>query len=175
MRRAPTAISTTLGAIALLALGLAVAAFASSTSSGSSRVATSETGETSTTEKPVSTKYLAGLSAGAEVPKPQGIKANVRGTFSVTLTSEGSSYSVKWALAFRNLTGKVTAAHIHRAKPGKAGPVIVALCGPCRSGQSGSAPVSKVVADAMKSGSTYVNVHTAKNKAGEIRGQVKKA
>ena len=30
------------------------------------------------------------------------------------------------------------AAHIHIGKPGKAGPVALALCGPCRSGQKGT-------------------------------------
>ena len=51
--------------------------------------------------------------------------------------------------------------------------MIVPLCGPCTSGMSGSAQVSKSVIKTLESGKAYVNVHTAKNPAGEIRGQVK--
>ena len=55
---------------------------------------------------------------------------------------------------------------------GKAGPVIVPLCAPCRSGASGRATVDESVLNALESGRTYVNVHTRKNPAGEIRGQL---
>lgn len=170
MRKAATASLSLLAAGVAAALGLAVAALASSGGSASPLA----TSETSTTEQPTTTKLASALSARAEVPKPTGVAANARGMFGVTLTSSGSSYSVKWTLTFSSLTGRATAAHIHRGKPGVAGPVLRALCGPCRSGQTGKAPVAKVVADAIKTGSTYVNVHTAKNKAGEIRGQIRK-
>ena len=56
---------------------------------------------------------------------------------------------------------------------GAAGPVIAPLCGPCKAAQSGTATISKAVIAAIESGKAYVNVHTAKNAAGEIRGQVK--
>jgi hypothetical protein len=51
--------------------------------------------------------------------------------------------------------------------------VILALCGPCLSGQSGKTTLTKTVAEAMRRGTAYVNVHTAKNAGGEIRGQAK--
>ena len=38
---------------------------------------------------------------------------------------------------------------------------------------TGKVTVKKDIADALERGKTYVNVHTAKNPAGEIRGQVK--
>jgi hypothetical protein len=38
---------------------------------------------------------------------------------------------------------------------------------------TGSAQISKTVIASLESGKAYVNVHTAKNPAGEIRGQVK--
>jgi hypothetical protein len=107
------------------------------------------------------------------VPKPKGVRANAGGSFALTLTTKGSSYSVKWTLRFRNLTGRAMAAHIHRGKPGKAGPILLALCGPCPSGTD-RAPVTPAVANAIRAGVTYVNVHTAKNKAGELRGQIRK-
>ena len=50
--------------------------------------------------------------------------------------------------------------------------MIVPLCGPCTATSAGKAKVSAAAAKALKSGNTYVNVHTAKNAAGEIRGQI---
>jgi hypothetical protein len=81
--------------------------------------------------------------------------------------------TLTWKLTFTRLSGKALAAHIHRGKPGKAGPVVVPLCGPCRSGRVGKVNISKAVLTALEAGNAYVNVHTARNPAGEIRGQAK--
>jgi hypothetical protein len=51
--------------------------------------------------------------------------------------------------------------------------VVVPLCGPCRNGQTGKVHISKAVISALEGNDAYVNVHTAKNAGGEIRGQVK--
>jgi hypothetical protein len=65
-------------------------------------------------------------------------------------------------------------AHIHQGKARVSGNVLVPLCTPCKSGQHGTIRLEGDVADLIEhSGSTYVNVHTAKNPAGEIRGQLK--
>jgi hypothetical protein len=50
--------------------------------------------------------------------------------------------------------------------------VIVPLCTACRSGAHGRTTVNESVLNALESGRTYVNVHTKKNPAGEIRGQI---
>jgi len=170
MRRIVTAASGAVAVAAVLALGIAVAGLASGGSLGGIGGTTSE----ETTEKPKTTKFRAVATVGAEVPKPTGVKVGARGTFDLTKTESSGSFSIAWTLAFKNLTGKAAAAHIHRGKVGKAGPVLVSLCGPCRSGQKGKAKISKSVASAIKAGTTYVNVHTARNAAGEIRGQIKK-
>jgi CHRD domain len=52
---------------------------------------------------------------------------------------------------------------------------MVPLCGPCRSGQRGTAAITPAQLRTIRAGRTYVNVHTARNAAGEIRGQVKSA
>lgn len=114
------------------------------------------------------------LAAAKEVPKPQGVSANAGGRFAGGLTRSGTRGTVSWRLTFHGLTGKAAAAHIHLAKPGKAGGVAVALCGPCRSGTRGTAKVSARTIAALLGGGAYVNVHTAKNPAGEIRGQIRK-
>jgi hypothetical protein len=116
--------------------------------------------------------YRAVLSAKAEVPKPAA-PAGAGGVFVSTVTKDGNAYSLAWKLTFKKLSGPAVAAHIHRGKLGVAGGVIVSLCGPCKSGQTGEATIPKAAATAMRSGGAYVNVHTAKNSAGEIRAQLK--
>ena len=54
----------------------------------------------------------------------------------------------------------------------KAGPVIVPLCGPCTASSAGTVMVSAAVVKALPGKNTYVNVHTAKNPGGEVRGQI---
>jgi hypothetical protein len=171
MRRAVTVVSGIVVVAGILALGIAVAGFASTSSSGS---ASQTTSETTTTEGPKTTKYRAVLNARAEVPRPKGAKPGAAGAFKIDLIEDHGSYSISWTLTYRNLTGRAQAAHIHRGKPGKAGPVIRSLCSPCRSGRKGKANVSTTVASTMKRGAAYVNLHTARNPAGEIRGQIRK-
>ena len=171
MRRDMTVVLVALGAATAVGLGLAVSGLASSGAVAGELASTSE----STTETAHVTKWKSTLTSAAEVPKPKGVKVGAGGAFTLAVTEQGGKYSVSYKLTFRNLTGKAAAAHIHKGKPGKAGPVIVPLCGPCTSGKSGKATISKAAATAIEQGSGYVNVHTAKNAAGEIRGQVRKA
>ncbi len=114
-----------------------------------------------------STKLSAKLDSRHETPAPRGAVRAV-GTFSATL----SGRSVTWRLIFSRLTGKALAAHIHLGKIGVAGPVAVPLCGPCARGAHGKVTVTGKIRSALLAGVAYVNVHTAKNPAGEIRGQV---
>jgi hypothetical protein len=111
------------------------------------------------------------LNAGQEVPKPKGARF-ATGRFTVTAVKSGSSAVLTWRLTFSKLTGRAVAAHIHTGRRGVAGPVAVALCGPCLSGATGRATVNATVRAALEAGRTYVNVHTARNPAGEIRGQI---
>ena len=114
-------------------------------------------------------KLSAKLTAGREVPKPKGVPAAATGTFTGTL--KGRKLTFK--LTFSHLSGKAFAAHIHKGKAGVAGPVIVPLCGPCKSPVSKTVTVTSQARNAIEHAATYVNVHTPKNKAGEIRGQIK--
>jgi hypothetical protein len=116
--------------------------------------------------------YRTVLTAGAEVPKPKAV-TGAGGLFTSTVTKDGTSYSISWKLTYRRLSGPAVAAHVHRGRAGVAGGVVLALCGPCRNGQTGTARITRAVAEAMRKGTAYVNVHTPKNPAGEIRGQAK--
>jgi len=85
----------------------------------------------------------------------------------------------------------VTAAHIHLGKKGKEGPPVTGLfAGPKKEGKFSGVLAEGVITEKdlmgslmgkpldalvklIKSGDTYVNVHTDGHPAGEIRGQIK--
>jgi hypothetical protein len=68
-----------------------------------------------------------------------------------------------------------TMAHIHEAPMGQNGPVVVPFAKTAEN--VWSVPTgSKLTNDqlqSLKSGNLYINVHSAANKGGEIRGQLK--
>jgi len=144
----------TIGAVAVVALAIAGLATAANSSE--------------------TYKFKASLTAGAEVPKPTGVPASATGTFvATTVEPKTGPIKITWKLTYAHLSGKALQAHIHLGKPGKAGNVLVALCAPCKNGQTGKSVIAHSVEDALEAGKTYVNIHTKKNLAGEIRGQVK--
>jgi hypothetical protein len=117
-------------------------------------------------------RVAADMAAANETPTPKGDVSGARGTFTATLTKSGTGAAMAWRLEFSNLTGNATAAHIHVAARGQAGPVRVPLCAPCTSGMTGTANIDTAVLDAIQTDRAYANVHTPTNPAGEIRGQV---
>jgi hypothetical protein len=122
-------------------------------------------------DKPTPVKFSAALNVGQEVPHPKGTKVGASGRFTATLTGT----SLAWKLTFAHLSGPATASHIHVGAKGKSGAVVVPICGPCTSGATGTATLTAEQITAMKNRGYYVNVHTAKNPAGEIRGQITRA
>src|SRR5438105_3660728 len=93
-----------------------------------------------------------------------------KGTFTADITGS----KLKFTLKFSGLTGAASAAHIHLGPKGKAGPVLVALCGPCKNAVTSTVPLTAAAIKAIEKGNAYVNVHTAKFPNGEIRGQLAK-
>jgi hypothetical protein len=116
-------------------------------------------------------QFGATLSPSAEALVPKGA-SRAGGTIIGSYTGNATGAVLTFKLSFSALTGAATAAHVHMGRPGVAGPVIVPLCGPCKNGQTGTVKIGKSVIAALAAGKAYVNVHTAKNAAGEIRGQV---
>jgi hypothetical protein len=112
-------------------------------------------------------KLTARLDAAQATPAPRAA-ARAGGLYTATL----SGRTLTWRLTFSRLSGKPIAAHIHLGRLRVAGPVAVPLCGPCASGAHGRVSVTAKVRTALLGGAAYVNVHTARNPAGEIRGQV---
>jgi hypothetical protein len=135
-------------AVALLAGGLASAAFSA---------------------KPAPKKFTAALNVGQETGVVKSTQRGASGHFTATLSGTTLSYT----LTFSHLSGSATAAHIHgpAARHVSAG-IQVPLCGPCTSPVTGTATLTQDQINQMEAGKTYVNVHTAKNPNGEIRGQI---
>jgi hypothetical protein len=122
---------------------------------------------TAPTRHAATTKLTAFLTVNQAIPAPKG--AHGSGTFTATV----SGNRIRFRLTFKGLTGPATASHIHAALAGKANPApAVPLCGPCKNGQTGTVTASAAVLKKIFGGATYVNIHTAKNPAGEIRGQI---
>jgi hypothetical protein len=84
-----------------------------------------------------------------------------------------------WEGTFSGLTGPATAAHIHGPAPaGKNAGVLVWLSEkgkPFTSPFKGSITLSDAQANDLTDGMCYVNIHTAANPGGEIRGQLVKS
>jgi hypothetical protein len=108
------------------------------------------------------------LNAMQEVPAQVVKDTKAKGKFTGTLVGS----KLTWKLTFSGLTGPATAAHIHLGAMGKAGNVAIPLCAPCKTGVHGKTTLSAALKKALKHHKLYVNVHTAKNPNGEIRGQL---
>jgi hypothetical protein len=107
------------------------------------------------------------LSGAQEVP-PVSTPATGFGTITV-----GDDKSVSGSVTTSGVVG--VAAHIHIGEPGKNGPVIVPMTKTSDNTWT-IAPGAKLTDaqyEAFKAGNLYVNVHSAANKGGEIRGQLK--
>ena len=110
----------------------------------------------------------ANLSAAEEVPP-----TTSKGTGSLTATYDQGSKKLSWKGSYKDLSGPATAAHFHAGEKGKNGGVAVPIA-PNTSPFEGSATLTAEQESQMLAGNWYVNVHTADNKAGEIRGQLTK-
>jgi hypothetical protein len=105
------------------------------------------------------------LSGAQEVP-PVSVPGSGSGSFTI-----GEDGSVTGSVSTTGVEG--TMAHIHMGARGANGPVIVPLT---KNGNTYAAPAGAKLNDAQmqafKAGNLYVNVHTAKNKGGEVRAQL---
>jgi CHRD domain len=126
------------------------------------------------------TAVSAKLTVAQEIPKQTVTNTAATGMFTATLTGK----TLKFKLAFSNLTGPPVMAHIHVGAAGVAGPVLIWLCGlgapdsqlvaarPCASPLTGTVTLTAAAQKDFANHLLYVNVHTAKNPGGEIRGQL---
>jgi hypothetical protein len=105
------------------------------------------------------------LTGAEEVPP---VSAGGSGSGSIRVNADGT---VSGSVTTTGVQG--TMAHIHQGAKGQNGPVIIPLT---KSGDTYTVPAGAKLNDAQikafKEGGLYVNVHTAANKGGEVRGQL---
>ncbi|UGY15998.1 CHRD domain-containing protein [Bradyrhizobium septentrionale] len=115
-------------------------------------------------------KLTAKLDGKAEVPA-----TTTAGTGTADIDYDAASKKLSWKLTYSGLSGPATAAHFHGpAEAGKNAGVAVAIPNATSSPVEGSATLTDAQAADLLAGKYYVNVHTAANPGGEIRGQVTK-
>ncbi|HLG83101.1 MAG TPA: CHRD domain-containing protein [Bradyrhizobium sp.] len=115
-------------------------------------------------------KMKATLDGKSEVP-PNASAA----TGTADIDYDPATKKLSWKLTYSGLSGPATAAHFHGpAEPGKNAGVAVAIPNAGTSPAEGSATLTDAQASDLEAGKYYVNVHTAANPGGEIRGQVTK-
>jgi hypothetical protein len=115
-------------------------------------------------------KMKATLSGSQEVPPTQSA-----GKGDAAITFDSASKKLSWTVNYSGLSGPATAAHFHGpAEPGKNAGVAVPIPNQGKSPVTGSATLTDALAADLTAGKYYVNIHTAANPGGEIRGQVTK-
>ena len=115
------------------------------------------------------------------MPGSNAIKVSLTGSEEVPpLTVPGKGSGTFRVAEDGTVTGSVTTtdvegtmAHIHRGAKGANGPVIVPLD---KNGHTYTVPAGRKLTpeqiNDLKAGNLYVNVHTNRNKGGEVRGQL---
>ncbi|WP_407188815.1 CHRD domain-containing protein [Bradyrhizobium centrosematis] len=115
-------------------------------------------------------KLKATLDAKSEVPATS---SSATGT--ADLNYDAASKKLSWTVTYSGLSGPATAAHFHGpAEAGKNAGVAVAIPNAATSPVKGEATLTDAQAADLLGGKYYINIHTAANPGGEIRGQVTK-
>jgi len=106
------------------------------------------------------------LGGGQEVPP---VVVDGTGSGDITVASDGA---VSGSVTTQDVAG--IAAHIHEGSIGKNGPVIIPLVktGPDVWSVPKGAKLTDMQMAAFKRGDLYLNVHTARHRGGEVRGQI---
>lgn len=113
--------------------------------------------------------YTASLVGGSAVPP---VQTGAQGNAAVTL--DPTTNLMTYQVAHAGLSGPVTGAHIHGpAGTSGTGPIVVPFRNTDRTPIQGSASLTNAQVSQLRAGSYYINVHTARNPTGEIRGQIR--
>jgi hypothetical protein len=112
--------------------------------------------------------FRAVLRPGQELTYPNGRRAASIGHFTGHLIGK----TLSWTLTYSHLSGRPTVARLNKGVRGTNGAPFKSLCRTCTTTTRGTLTLTASQLDAMLNGRTYVNVHTAMNTRGEIRGQI---
>jgi hypothetical protein len=113
--------------------------------------------------------YKAMLNAASEVP-PNTSTA----TGEITATFDSATKKLSWQGSYKGLTSPETAAHFHGPAAAGTNAGVAVPVDAKASPFSGSAMLTDPQAADLMAGKWYFNVHTDRNKGGEIRGQLAK-
>jgi hypothetical protein len=114
--------------------------------------------------------YRAQLTTASEVPAKSG-----PGTGTADAMFDTASSRLTYTITYAGLSGPATAAHFHGpASATETAGVVIKLNGNLASPIRGEAVLTHEQAEALEKGLWYVNIHTASNPSGEIRGQLVK-
>lgn len=115
-----------------------------------------------------SSAMMARLSGASEVPP---VMSNASGTVEASLNKQTNELS--WTVTYSGLSGPATGAHFHGpAMAGANAGVVVPMTGSLTSPIRGVASLTAAQVADLMAGKWYVNLHTAANPNGEIRGQI---
>jgi hypothetical protein len=120
---------------------------------------------------------FAKLTTAQEVSPPKRA-AGASGSFQGRLTMDHGTATLTWQLRLSGLSGSVRGVRMHLGAARKTGPSAISLCPPraCRSVMRGTitwqTDARPSLVPALLHGLAYVNVYTALNSQGEIRGQL---
>ncbi len=111
------------------------------------------------------------LSTANEVPPvPENGKGSLAGTY------DSESKVLTYVVEYSDLSGPVTAAHFHGPTDATHNaPVLIPFSGAYASPMKDTVTLTDAQVADLMAARLYFNIHTAKNKPGEIRGQVVKA
>lgn len=112
------------------------------------------------------TNYVAKLNGAQEAPP---VTTNASG--SATLAFDDATRKLTGTVSMTGLKD-VALAHIHNGACGAAGNVEVTLMNPTPSSVAVDATLSSAQAASLAAGNLYLNIHTAANPNGELRGQL---
>ncbi len=115
-----------------------------------------------------SNAMMARLSGASEVPP---VMSSASGTVEASLNKQTNELS--WTVTYSGLSGPATGAHFHGpAMAGANAGVVVPMTGSLISPIRGVASLTAAQVADLMAGKWYVNLHTAANPNGEIRGQI---
>jgi hypothetical protein len=130
--------------------------------------------------------FTATLTGSNETPAP-GVTTGAFG--SATVTWDVATQTLTWIIDVWNMPSGTNNAHFHVGGPGTAGPTVVNIAFPANISNdfrlTGSATAANLLprgdqgvrswddfGQSLLGGQIYINVHSANNPGGEVRGQV---
>ena len=127
-------------------------------------------GLTLTQAQAATVMYVAMMDGKSEAPA---VETDGRGRGQLIFdpaTKEG-----RWLVSWQGLSGPATAAHVHCGAEAGANAGVALNLGDASSGKvSGTGQFTDAQFAGLEAGKCYINVHTEKNKGGEVRGQISK-